>query len=87
VRALPLAPQVGDTYEITLARILRSGAAMDPQEARTIKHDHRTGDRPARGRLELQYDLPNAATADERARIAIACPGFQAFADHAAVNA
>ena len=67
--ALPLAPQVGDTYEITLTR---ESARHGSDGSSGSSHDKDTiverviGLRP--DGLELQYDLPNAATADERAR-------------------
>jgi hypothetical protein len=67
--AVPLAPQLGDTYEITLTRESAqqgsagsSGSSLDKD---TIVE--RVVGLRADG-LELQYDLPNAATADERAK-------------------
>jgi hypothetical protein len=65
--ALPLAPQVGDTYEITQTRDSArggSGSSGSSQDKDTII-ERVTGLR-ADG-LELLYDLPDAATADERA--------------------
>jgi hypothetical protein len=66
--ALLLAPQVGDTYEITLARDSKQGSNGSSGSS----HDKDTiVERVISLRtdgLELQYDLPNAATADERAR-------------------
>ena len=66
---IPQTPQVGDTYEITLishsveqSGIGSSGSSNDKD---TII-EQVTGVR-ADG-LELQYDLPNSATADERTR-------------------
>jgi hypothetical protein len=63
--ALPLAPQVGDTYEITLTRdsVGSTGRSHD----KDVIIERVIGLR-ADG-LELLYDLPNAATADERARV------------------
>jgi hypothetical protein len=67
--ALPLAPQVGDTYEITLAR---DTAQRGSDGSSGSSHDKDTIIERVIGLradgLELQYDLPNAATADERAR-------------------
>ena len=67
--ALPLAPQVGDTYEITLAR---DSAQQGSDGSSGSSHDkdaiiERVIGVRADG-LELQYHLPDAATADERAR-------------------
>ena len=68
-RASPLAPQVGATYEITL---VRDSAQKGSNGSSGSSHDQDTIiERVARLRAdgeELQYDLPNAATADERAR-------------------
>ncbi len=66
--SLPLAPQVGDTYEITLTR---DSAQQGSDRSSGSSHDkdaiiERVIGLRADG-LELQYDLPNAATADERA--------------------
>jgi hypothetical protein len=67
--ALSPAPQVGDTYEITLAK---DSAQQGSNGSSGSSHDKDTiierviGLR-AEG-LELQYDLPNAATPDDRAR-------------------
>jgi hypothetical protein len=67
--ALPLEPQVGDTYEITLAR---DSAQQRSDGSSGSSHDKDTIIERVIGLradgLELQYDLPNAATADERAR-------------------
>ena len=67
--ALPLAPQVGDTYEITLTRESvqhGSNGSSGSSHDKDMVIERVIGLR-ADG-LELQYDLPNAATADERAR-------------------
>src|SRR5258708_22456157 len=67
--ALSPAPQVGDTYEITLAK---DSAQQGSNGSSGSSHDKDTiierviGLR-AEG-LELQYDLPNDATPDDRAR-------------------
>jgi hypothetical protein len=65
---LPPAPQVGDTYEITLAR----DAQQSSDGSSGSSHDKDTIIERVIGLradgLELQYDLPNAATPDERAR-------------------
>lgn len=67
--ASPPAPQVGDTYEITFARDSAqqgsNGSSGSSHDKDTII-EHVIGLR-ADG-LELQYDLPDAATADERAQ-------------------
>jgi hypothetical protein len=63
------APQIGDTYEITLTR---DSAQQGSNGSSGSTHDKDmiieriTGLR--RDGLELQYDLPNTATAEERAR-------------------
>jgi hypothetical protein len=63
------APQIGDTYEITLTR---DSAQQGNNGSSGSTHDKDmiieriTGLR--RDGLELQYDLPNTATAEERAR-------------------
>ena len=66
--ALPLAPQVGDAYEITLTRDSaqqgRDGSSGSSHDKDTII-ERVIGVR-ADG-LELQYDLPDTATADDRA--------------------
>jgi hypothetical protein len=66
----PQAPQVGDTYEITLVKDSvqqgSNGSSGSTHDKDTII-EQVTGVR-ADG-LELQYDLPNTTTADERARI------------------
>jgi hypothetical protein len=65
--ASPLAPQVGDTYEITLTRDSAekgAGSSGESHDRDTII-ERVTGVR-ADG-LELQYELPDAATAHERA--------------------
>jgi hypothetical protein len=68
--ALPLAPQVGDTYEITLTR---DTAQQGSDRSSGSSHDKDTIIERVIGLrsdgLELLYDLPNAATADERARV------------------
>src|SRR5882757_5334402 len=67
--SLSPAPHVGDTYEITLAK---DSAQQGSNGSSGSSHDKDTiierviGLR-AEG-LELQYDLPNAATPDDRAR-------------------
>ena len=67
--ALPLAPQVGDTYEITLTR---DSAQQGTHGSSGSSHDEDTIIERVIGvradGLELQYDLPSAATADARAR-------------------
>src|SRR5205807_734136 len=67
--ALPLAPQVGDTYEVTSTR---DSAQQGSHGSSGSSHDKDTIIERVIGLradgLELQYDLPNAATADERAR-------------------
>jgi hypothetical protein len=66
---IPQTPQVGDTYEITLKRHNEeqnsNGSSGSSNDKDTII-EQVTGVR-ADG-LELQYDLPNSATADERSR-------------------
>jgi hypothetical protein len=66
----PQAPQVGDTYEITLVKDSvqqgSNGSSGSSHDKDTII-EQLTGVR-ADG-LELQYDLPNTTTADERTRI------------------
>ena len=67
--ASPLAPQVGDTYEITMTR---ESAQQDSHGSSGSSHDKDTFIERVIGLradgLELEYDLPKAATADERAR-------------------
>ena len=67
--ALPLAPQVGDTYEITLAR---DSSQQGSNGSSASSHDKDTIVEQVIGLradgLELQYDLPSTATADDRAR-------------------
>src|SRR5690349_16872844 len=67
--APPLAPQVGDTYEITMTR---ESAQQDSHGSSGSSHDKDTIIEQVIGLradgLELEYDLPNTATADERAR-------------------
>ena len=67
--ASPLAPQVGDTYEITLAR---DSAHKGSSGSSGSSHDKDTIIERVIGvrsdGLELLYDLPDTATADERAR-------------------
>jgi hypothetical protein len=66
--ALLLAPQVGDTYEISL---VRDSARQGSDGSSGSSHDKDTIIERVIGLradgLELQYDLPDAATADERA--------------------
>ena len=66
----PQAPQVGDAYEITLVKDSvqqgSNGSSGSSHDKDTII-EQVTGVR-ADG-LELQYDLPNTTTADERTRI------------------
>src|ERR1700739_2825199 len=67
--ALGSAPQFGDSYEITLTR---DSVKQGSNKSSGSSHDQDTiierviGLR-AEG-LELEYDLPNSATADDRAR-------------------
>ena len=67
--ALPPASQVGDTYEITLAR---DSAQQGSDRSSGSSRDKDTIIERVIGLradgLELQYDLPDAVTADERAR-------------------
>src|SRR5258708_23862451 len=66
--ALALAPQVGDTFELTLTR---DSAQQGSDRSSGSSHDKDTITERVIGLrtdgLELEYDLPNAATADERA--------------------
>jgi hypothetical protein len=66
--ASPLAPQVGDTYEITMTR---ESAQQGSHGSSGNSHDKDTIIERVIGLradgLELEYDLPKAATADERA--------------------
>src|SRR6516165_163682 len=66
--ASPLAPQVGDTYEIN---VVRDSAQQGSDGSSGSSHDKDTIIERVIGLradgLELQYDLPDAATADERA--------------------
>ena len=63
------APQVGDTYEVTLSR---ESARHGSDGSSGTSHDKDTIIERVIGLradgLELEYDLPNAATADERAK-------------------
>jgi hypothetical protein len=67
--ALALPPQIGDTYEITLTK---DSVQHGSNKSSGSSHDQDTvierviGLR-AKG-LELEYDLPNSATADDRSR-------------------
>ena len=61
--ALPLAPKVGDTYEIALTRD-SAGSSGSSHDRDTIVE--RVIGLRADG-VELEYDLPKAATAEERA--------------------
>jgi hypothetical protein len=67
--ALALAPQVGDTYEITLTK---DSVQHGSNKSSGSSHDQDTiierviGLRA--GGLELQYDLPDSVTSDDRAR-------------------
>jgi hypothetical protein len=65
----PPAPHVGDTYEITL---VRDSARQGSGGSSGSSHDQDTIIERVIGvradGLELEYDLPKAATADERAR-------------------
>ncbi len=67
--ALPIAPQIGDTYEIILARDYShqgsDGSSGSSHDKDTIIE--RVVGLRADG-LDLKYDLPSAATADERTR-------------------
>ena len=66
---LALAPQVGDTYEITL---VKDSVQQGSNGSSGSSHDKDTIIERVIGLradgLELQYDLPNTATADDRAR-------------------
>jgi len=66
--ASPLAPQVGDTYEIN---VTRESAQQGSHGSSGSSHDKDTIIERVIGLradgLELEYDLPKAATADERA--------------------
>jgi hypothetical protein len=66
--ALPLAPQVGDTYEITLTR---DSAQLGSDRSAGSSHDKDTIIERVIGLradgVELEYDLPKAATTEERA--------------------
>ncbi len=66
--ASPLAPQVGDTYEITMIRESAQQGSHGPSGSSYDKDTiiERVIGLRANG-LELEYDLPKAATADERA--------------------
>jgi hypothetical protein len=65
----PQAPQVGDTYEITL---VKDSAQQGSNGSSGSSHDKDTIIEQVTGvrvdGLELQYDLPSTTTADERAR-------------------
>ena len=67
--ASPRAPQVGETYEITLARdsVQQSGDGSSGSSHDKDAIIERVISVRADG-LELEYDLPAAASADERAR-------------------
>ena len=64
------APQVGDTYEISL---IKDSAQQGGNGSSGSSHDKETIIEQVTAvradGLELQYDLPNTTTADERARI------------------
>jgi hypothetical protein len=66
----PQAPQVGDTYEITL---VKDSAQQGSNGSSGSSHDKDTIIEQVTGvradGLELQYDLPNTTTADERTKI------------------
>jgi hypothetical protein len=66
----PQAPQVGDTYEITL---VKDSVQQGGNGSSGSSHDNDTIIEQVTGvradGLELLYDLPNTTTADERARI------------------
>lgn len=67
--ALPAAPRVGDTYEITLTK---DSVQHGSNKSSSTSHDknaiiERVIGQRADG-LELEYDLPPATTADDRAR-------------------
>jgi hypothetical protein len=66
----PPAPQVGDTYEITL---IKDSVQQGSNGSSGKSHDKDTiieqVTRVRADGLELQYDLPNTTTADERTRI------------------
>src|SRR4051812_11749928 len=66
--AVPPAPQLGDTYEITLTKesAQHGGAGSGSSLDRDTVVERVIGLRT--NGLELEYDLPKAATADERAR-------------------
>jgi hypothetical protein len=65
----PLAPRVGQTYEITLTR---DSAQQGSNDSSGSSHDTDTIIERVIGLradgLELQYELPDSATSDERAR-------------------
>lgn len=67
--ALPSTPRVGDTYELTLTR---ESAQKGSNGSSGSSHDKDTVIEQVVGLradgLELQYDLPNAATENERAQ-------------------
>jgi hypothetical protein len=66
---VPQAPRVGDTHEITLVRRSVQQSSNGSSESSNDKGtiiERVTGVRM--DGLELQYDLPNSATMDERAR-------------------
>jgi len=66
--ASPLAPQIGDTYEITL---IRESTQQGSDRSSGSSHDKDTIIERVIGLradgLELEYDLPKAETAEERA--------------------
>ena len=67
--AISLAPQVGDTYEITLTKASNkrgSNGSLGSSHDKDTIIERVIGLRTEG--LELQYDLPNAATSDDRAR-------------------
>jgi hypothetical protein len=66
---VPQAPQVGDTYELTL---VKDSAQQGSNGSTGTSHDRDTLIEQVTGvradGLELQYDLPNTTTAEERTR-------------------
>lgn len=74
---IPQVPQVGDTYEITLQRhsVQQSSNGSSGNSSDKDTLIEQVADVRADG-LELQYDLPNSATADGKSNLAIPSSGF-----------